>query len=85
MRKTSLWLVVLVAVVGNAGCCRWCDRWCGNHHSGAYGPPAYVAQPAACVPCTPVPQCQPVQCCPTPAGSSPAAGWARSPACPPCQ
>lgn len=57
------------------GCCSMCDRWCGQR-----GAPAYAA-PAGCIPCAPAP---PAVCCPTPVGSSPAAGWQRPPAPPYC-
>ena len=83
MAKNGLWLVVLAALAANTGCCRWCDRWCGNQHTGGYAP-----APACCAPAQQcAPACQPVQCYPAPAaapvpvGSSPAAGWQR-PGCP---
>lgn len=72
-KRLVLGLLGLFALM-SAGCCHWCDRWCGNR-APAYAPPAYAP---ACVPCTPTPAC-----CPTSVGSAPpAAGWARTPGCP---
>lgn len=83
MRKL-IWLAGAAALLGSGGCCRWCDRWCGNNHCGSTG----VQASPACVPCAPVQpaQCCPVPaaaptCCPTPAASPPppSSSWQRSP------
>jgi hypothetical protein len=71
MGKKLFWLAVVALSVGNTGCCRWADRWCG-HQSAS--PPAYYAAPQQqCAPvCAPV--CQPVNSSPVPA-----AQWQRCP------
>jgi hypothetical protein len=85
MAKKCLWLALLAALAANTGCCKWCDRVCGNQHCGGYTPAPACAPAPQCAPA-----CQPVQCYPAPAaapacvpvGSSPAAGWQRNPGCP---
>jgi hypothetical protein len=67
MARKSWWLVgILLGVLTNTGCCRWCERWCGPSH----------AQPVAYAPQQ---QCIPV-CAPVCAPSSPVSGqWQRGP------
>jgi hypothetical protein len=66
MPAKRLWLVLIsLALLGGAGCCRACHRFCPPPAPAA--PVAYAPAPAAttyCVPCVP--------CCPTTAGAPPA-------------
>ena len=77
MPGKRVWLgLVGLLLLGSTGCCRWCERWCGNSHPTAAIPAYAPAANQCCVPCCPVP---------VGAGSSPApfqAGqWQRNPAC----
>jgi hypothetical protein len=63
--KKIVWAAVVGLLAGNAGCCRWHDRWCGTQ---TYAPAAQCApacQPAYCAPAAP--PCQPVSYSPVPA------------------
>jgi hypothetical protein len=68
----------LLTLLAGAGCCRFCDRWCGER---PYGP---VSAPPCCVPCTPAPVCCPPGTAPVSAAPGPT--WQRSlpnaPCCP---
>ena len=65
IKRLGAW-VALVSVVGLSGCCWWCDKWCGDHHS-------------SCTPvcCNPAPQCYQQQPCCQPAAVpvAPAQNW----------
>lgn len=54
MARKTWWIGLVLAALSSAGCCRWCERWCGHQQ---HAQPMAYAQP--CVPCCPV------QCCPT--------------------
>jgi hypothetical protein len=80
--KKMLWTALVAVLLGNTGCCRWCDRWCG--HQQQYAPAAYapaqqcapVCQPAYCAP---APVCQPVGSSPVAAVPVAPASWQRCP------
>jgi hypothetical protein len=64
-RKFWLLTALLTSAALNTGCCRWCDRWCGNNNP----PPAYYPAPTACVPaCAPAPVACPAGCAPVASG-----------------
>ena len=70
MSAKHFWpLVMAGTLLAGTGCCRLCDRWCGDNHYNAG-----AAQPC-CAPTGPVPAC----CTPGPAavGPPPAATWQR--------
>jgi hypothetical protein len=81
--KRLRWVAGLLVLVGGAGCCRMCDRWCGNN-----APPPQCCSPC-CTPCCPAPA--PCGCAPP--GSTnyssppPPSNWQRTPpangSCPP--
>lgn len=71
-KKMAIW-AMLLGTMALTGCCRWCDRWCPDHHPPAAYPPVAAAAPACCVPAT--------VCCPP--GTVPAGGYQGYPAAPP--
>jgi len=73
MSRKSWLAALLVALVANVGCCRWCDRHCG---SGGGAPVNYAPAPVCCTPAAPVcaPVAAPAAC---PPGCAPAPTYQR--------
>jgi hypothetical protein len=65
--------VVMAALIGSTGCCRFCERWCP--------PPGAACAPACCAPVQAAapPTCPPGTV-PVPAGYAPTnqQGWSRT-------
>ena len=80
-RKKLLWAALAALIVGNTGCCRWCDRWCGDRGASS----RQCAQPCVPICCPPAPVCQPVHSSPVsaaPVGTVTTVGapqWQRCP------
>jgi hypothetical protein len=72
--KKMLLAAVAALLLGSTGCCRWCDRMCGNSTAAVQ-----VSAPQACVPVC-CPPATPVYSAPVPAscppGCAPVPGWA---------
>lgn len=74
--KKLLGMAIAALLLANTGCCRWCDRWCGNRQATPVCcTPAPVCCPPAPVCCPPAPVCQPVHSSPVSGGPQ----WQRNP------
>jgi len=77
MPGKRVWLgLVGLLLLGSTGCCRWCERFCGQTH-----PTAAIPTYAPVNPCCPPPCCPPVGAGSSPVAPLQAGQWQRNPAC----